>query len=210
MIRALLCGEGPGELGDWAREDPYRTDDRGLIRAGVVEVLARRLVTEGWEVADAIPWRRLRKYIAGGAMRRRQGLDREGRALAAAALHAEERGIGVVLYSRDRDGDTSREESLREGEAFVRREFASVEIGGGLAIECLEAWVLALLGESRSEGRSSANAQASLDVEYRGASAMANAAGAADLAKLPADALSLHRWLASVSAALEAAATRAS
>lgn len=138
MISVFLAGEGSTELGGWANRPPYRTATPGML-----ETLAERVVPEGWVVGDALCWKNIRKYRAG------QHLDVEARNVLGVALQAKDASCGVLLSCRDRDRDTERERSIKDAPVRAREMFP-IEIVGGVAVDAIEAWTLALLGDRQS------------------------------------------------------------
>jgi len=98
MIRVVLAGEGPNELGTWSREAPYREPST----PGVVEALLKRVRPDGWKVVDAVPWRSLRKLRVG-----KHG-EAERRNIRGLVLRAWEAGAHIVAFVRDRDGNAQR------------------------------------------------------------------------------------------------------
>lgn len=145
-MKIFLGGEGPDELGSWYNEQPYRTNESGLTTDGILTSLLKKIQPTGWEIVGAIPWSKIRKYQA------KRGLhDAEIRNVMGLIIHALDAGAEVVVFSRDRDKDTTRGEAIEEGIAKSRVEFPEVGIVGGVAIEEIEAWVLAVRGERRTE-----------------------------------------------------------
>jgi hypothetical protein len=54
VIKVLVAGEGPNELGGWAGEPSFRETSK----CGVLEALMRALVPEGWIITHAEAWKR--------------------------------------------------------------------------------------------------------------------------------------------------------
>jgi hypothetical protein len=171
----LLCGEGPNELGRGGPE-PH---------AGVLEALLAALGLHV-SVVERLPWKKVPHYRAGGHA------SREERLVRGAALRAKDRGAALV-FVRDRDGDEARESAieraLTQGDAPV--------VVGGVAIEQLESWLLAIAGERSTEQHGRArtfelvrqHAQPKSTVAYV---ALVERHG---LSRVAPDAASLHRWL---------------
>lgn len=190
MRRVFLAGEGTNELGGWALEEAHRD---AAPDPGVLETLLRQVAPDGWEIAAAVPWKKIRKYRAGG----RRGA--ETRNVLGAALMARESRCDVLVFSRDQDNRPDRTAAVTVGIDRVAVAFPDgPELVAGMAVECLEAWVLALRGEHRAETHSKAAAQrrlAEAGVAEKDTRAMTELARAADLRRLPADAVSLSQWL---------------
>lgn len=183
MIRVFLAGEGANELGRWALEERYR----GEAAIGCLEALLRAVTTSDWEVGGAVLWRRIRKYRAGEHRRP------ETRNVIGAALAANELGCRVLAFARDRDGSKERQRDVEEGRA--KADGIGPRIIGGVAIESLDAWVLAIRGEARTE---------KLDrpkelVRDRGIETTADMVGLIEsngVSRVPDDATSLLDWVA--------------
>jgi hypothetical protein len=174
MIALYLAGEGPSELGSRSGHPAYQSDEE----PGVVVSLLRAVRSEGWKVVGSVNWKDIRKL--------RVNAPGEGdrRNVLAATLKANEVGADVLAFTRDRDRDEKREEDI---EAAVG-EVGAGKLGviGGVAVETIEAWLLALRGEARSEDcRHPEKEMARLGL-----------AQTADYVRhIPADADSLKRWL---------------
>ena len=145
-VKVWLGGEGPSEIGDRDRHDGWRV--------GAVEALLRKVEPEGWRVAGAVRWIRIRKFTVGAA----RGRENHGdiHSIAGLVNMAYEAGCEVVAFTRDVDADTERAEAIRRGIALAREihHLAGVEVIGGPAIPALEGWILALLGVRDSESMS--------------------------------------------------------
>jgi hypothetical protein len=193
LIEIYLAGEGRTELGGWSNERMYRDSSPD---PGVIETLLKKTRTDGWRIRDATQWRHIVKL--------RPGKFRapETRNVLGAALHASEQDCAVLAFSRDRDGDLAREDAIAEGIAQAQHEFPEVRVVGGLAIEQIESWVLAAGGRTRTE--SITDAKAAAEQAFGGArlETLLRELEKADIAKLPADAVSLRAWLARAEAVL--------
>ena len=142
MINVFLAGEGATELGGWAAERVYRAANPSI---GVLEALLRKVTAAGWQVVDATCWKNIRKYRA------RPPMNAEVRNVMGVALQAQEAGAGVVAFTRDRDRDERREADVIRGIEEASNNLSPCpSIIGGVAIEAIEAWTLALSGERHS------------------------------------------------------------
>ncbi|MEW5851370.1 MAG: hypothetical protein AB2A00_21455 [Myxococcota bacterium] len=183
-MKVLLAGEGPTELGGWANEPAYRTPEN----PGLLEVLARRIRPDGWEIGDAIIWKYIRKYRSGDHR------TPEQRNLLGALLLAHEKGLSGVVFSRDRDGDVEREHQFNQALARAAGQFPSLTLAGGMAVEEIEAWVLAMRGDKRAERHRDPKQELGKHGVV-GLEAMRQVAEKADLAQACAHSPSLASWL---------------
>jgi hypothetical protein len=193
-VKVLLAGEGPTELGDWHREPAWRPSP---CSPGVIEALAHEAVPGDWTVAEAVAWKSIRKYRSGD---HRQP---ETRNVLGIALLARERGYHTVLFTRDRDRQAGRERDIEAGirEANQSRDLAHVGVAGGLAVETIEAWLLAMLGERGTESL----ADPKPILEHRGygtCEAKVRLVRERGLDDIPGDAAFLWLWLERVKTAL--------
>jgi hypothetical protein len=146
--KLLLAGEGPDELGRWFRERPYRQSARdGAEVPGILEALLAKLDLAPWEIADAVRWRDRRIPLYRTGERRAP----ETRRVLGLALLAEERHVEAVVFVRDRDGDEEREADIEAGVAQAPGLGLATPLAGGVAVEEIEAWILALLGDRDAE-----------------------------------------------------------
>lgn len=145
-VKVWLGGEGPSEIGD--------RDRLGGERVGAVEALLRKVEPDGWRVAGAVRWKRIRKFTVGAARGRASHGDIHS--IAGLVNIAYEAECEVVAFTRDVNAHTERAEAIRRGIALAReiRHLAEVEVIGGPAISALEGWILALLGVRDSESMS--------------------------------------------------------
>lgn len=196
-MKVFLVGEGPNELGAWARAPSYR-DTYG---PGVLEVLLRKVRADGWEIGGATLWKDIRKFRSGGSA------GAEQRNVLGAALKASESGCQLLALVRDRDGDGTREAQVLAGIEQARAQFPTLHLVAGLAIERLEAWMLALDGASRAEDhRHPERALAQRGHGVKDTERWVSLIEAADLSRLPPDARSMQAWLEQARAALAGAA----
>ncbi|MGI5860720.1 MAG: hypothetical protein ACOX6T_01540 [Myxococcales bacterium] len=195
MKRLLLGGEGRNELGGWCDPPSYR---HAPPERGVLETLLRKAAPDGWEIADAVRWKDIRKYRPGG---HRQA---EHRNVLGLALMAREHGLDAVVFCRDKDAETpeaeERERSVSKAIEEAKRDFKLIVVGG-VAIQRLESWVLACFGTRGSERMLRAEVDRRLSeagVDAKRTESMVRlieSADSADLDRLPDDAHSLRTWL---------------
>lgn len=196
MKKVWLGGEGPSELGD--RDQPAHTWER----EGALEALLRKVKPEGWEVEGATRWWALKKYDAGKA--RQSSKHADERHVRALALQAEEQGCDAVVFSRDLDSDEDREAAIEAGISWAQGRLA-LRIAGGVAKPALEGWLLALLGESRTDELSRGRVAERLKehgVVDKKAEDYVALIDQADLATGERGSTSLRQWLERASAAL--------
>lgn len=198
MKKVFLAGEGRNELGGWHAERGYRDERPDL---GVLESLARQSVPSGWQVHDAIQWKDIRKLAVGT---KGKGADRK--AVLAAHLHAREHGCSALLFSRDRDGHAEREREIQAALLELEAD-ARLAVAGGVCVERLESWLLAVTGRTGSEqlrGGRVDEALAEHGVSAKSTEQMLALIERHGLGAVPSDASSLQAWLARVKAALAA------
>lgn len=163
----------------------------------MLEALLRRVREDGWQVVDGVAWSSIRKFKVGAHA------DAEHKNVLGLILQARERGADVVAFARDCDGDgkqhRQRSAAIEAGLAEAQEVFPNgPTVVGGVAVRMLEAWVLALAGKSRTEelGRDGlANGLKDLKVDEKDTRAMVAVVEAADLGRVPGDAVSLSGWL---------------
>lgn len=200
MIRIILAGEGRNELGSCWVEEAFRPE---RPEPGVLEALLRQVRPDGWQVIGALRWTRLPKLQVGIG---RKGEEQNVRR---AFHHARKRGCDVLVFSRDRDGPrfAHREEAIERAIAWLLAEEGGPAVVGAVAIEKLEAWLLAVAGRRRSEElRRPEDKLEEAGVRSKDTPAMVALVERCGLAGIPADAASLRRWLARAEAALRPAA----
>lgn len=167
-------------------------------------MLMRRVSAQGWIVDSAVVWKQIRKFRAG------EHRDRETRNVLGLVQAAREAGCDVVAFVRDRDGSVAHPNKEREAqiEAGILQAASFFEgwaprIIGGVAVEKLESWLLALAGKPRSEVERHPEAKLeALGIQIKLASEYVKVVENADLDRLPGDARSLRRWLDHARAAL--------
>lgn len=200
MIRIFLCGEGRTELGGRAGHPAYHDD----AEPGVLVGLLRRVRADGWTIVGACNWSMLRKFRANASGAR---VPADARNVAIAALKAREAGADILVFSRDDDGDPDRQAAIARGKADASVNVPSIRVVGGLAVQCIEAWLLAFVGERGTEGLHRTRAKAQLEARAPDTATKVAIIDAADLDALPEDARSLRAWLADAHTALDATAT---
>jgi hypothetical protein len=185
-VRVFVAGEGPDDIGDWARDPAYHPAHFG----GVVESLLRNVRGDGWEIVGGCPWRRIRKFKVGRGLH-----DYEVRNVLRAAGEAAELGCDMIAFVRDRDGDPEREVAIEEGIHQATGRGVISTVVGGVAIEATDAWILALLGESNSEHVRDPKRQLEDKHGINRAAQKADVAASTHLDNVPDDATSLRRWI---------------
>lgn len=196
MKKLLIAGEGRNELGRWAVEASYRDSNE----AGVLEALLRKVKPEGWKISGGVLWRKIPKYKVGAHR------GAETRNVLGLMSYAKDRGFDGVVFSRDRDSEKpegrERERDVQDGLAAIESVLPGAPpCAGGMAIERLESWLLAIGGAPRSEARKSDSVDAWLSeraVPAKDTKAMVAFVERANLDHIPSDAVSLRAWLDSV------------
>ncbi len=186
-MKIFFAGEGSDELGEWARHPAYWPRQGETPEGGVLHALVGRVGCEH-STHGALCWSDIRKFRAGDRR------SPETRTVLGLALKAEEREADVLVFVRDRDGDEEREADVESGIKLAAEKF-SVPIVGGTANEEIEAWLLAMLGEQRSEER--ADPKDFLEKRHGVSDRIAKLriVQKADLGQLPTKCASLKRWL---------------
>jgi hypothetical protein len=141
-VRVVLSGEGPTELGDWAKSAAYHVPP---MQKGVLATLLERVLGRAVTVADAIRWRSIRKYKTG------DHASPEARNVVGLALKAYETSCDALVFGRDRDGDEERESDVEDGIRRASKTFPTLAVIGGIAIENVEGWILVLCGDASGE-----------------------------------------------------------
>jgi hypothetical protein len=148
-MRTLIAGEGLTELGDFVRTPSYRSNP---VVPGVLQALMELAAPGRFQIVDGVVWKSIRKFKAG------EHRAPETRNVMGLALEAKERNCVAVVFARDRDRDRPREADVERG---IQRavEVFGVAVGGAVAVEALEAWLLALEGDSSAETYADPKAQ---------------------------------------------------
>lgn len=191
MNRAFLAGEGKTELGGRAGHPSFQ-DPR---KAGVLEALLRKVRPTGVEIVGAIEWKDIRKFVAykpGEKQNRRPELQDVVR-----AAHRAFEEEAALVFSRDRDRDRQREKDIEDGIEEALR--CGWKVAGAVAVEEIEAWILACEGRAGSEVVRDPKG----DLAERGITSTAEKVAVIDRVEidaLPTDASSLRRWCGRVRA----------
>ncbi len=193
-VRVFLGGEGKDELGSWFGDRPYQNDSD----PGVIKALLLRTQLDGWKIIGARTWKTCRKYTA--LHRPPSGLqglirgDHEARAVLGLVLDARESGAHAVAFLRDEDGRSERIKPIEDAVRQAREYWPEMKVIGDVAVPVLEGWILAALGETKTESMSKARAQRLL--EDRGVTTTADMVNAVlSGTPLPQDASRAHNWL---------------
>ncbi len=203
MIRLYVSGEGSNELG--SRCDPEKGDefpDDGFHH-GVIEKLAGKVRQGGWEIRHAVRWQDVHKIQV-----KNPGILRgEAANVERLALQARELACNALVFLRDRDGpkNRGRERVIAKAVQQAKREHKGLDIVGGVPIEMLESWLLALKGDRKSEGVGDPAGELKKrhDVQKKRTTAMVQLVMNSNLKDIPDDAHSLWRWLRSLADTLK-------
>ena len=191
-VRVYLGGEGANELGSRCGDAIYQ-DAGDTSRPGVIETLLCRIQPNGWLVIGAMKWCHIRKLRSKGPT------PNEERNVLGLVVEAKRAKAQVLAFVRDADNDKERPKVIAAAIDKAKLDFPDVDVIGGAAIPVLEGWILAMLGESKTETLSKAAAQTKL-VERRilakDTLAMVRATSDFSISRLPEDANSLRVWLA--------------
>lgn len=189
MIRVIIAGEGRNELGGFATEAAFRKDEP---ETGVIEALLRQVRPDGWQVVDAIPWKKAPKLQV--------GIAGKGEALNVqrAYHHAKKRGCEILAFIRDRDGVkfARRETDIERAIVSIAETNEGPALVGGVAIEKIESWVAAIAGAPQSEKlRRPEEKLEALGIRNKDTAGMVQVVEQYGLQSIPVDAESLRRWL---------------
>lgn len=196
--QVFLGGEGANELGSLARDPVYQPAEP---QPGVLETLLRSVQPEGWEVAGAKVWKRIVKYKAKGPV------NAEQRNVLGLALEAERANAHALAFLRDTDGDADREEAIQAAIPTAKALCPTLEIIAGTPKPLLEAWLLALKGQTKTEGLSKTQAVKRLaeHVPEKDTAAMVDyVRDARPFAQIAEDAVGLRSWLSEAERVLKA------
>jgi len=187
-VKVWLGGEGPSELGD--RDHP------GGQRVGAIEALLAKAEPDGWFVAGATAWRRIRKFRVRAALGRENHGDIHN--VAGLVNEAYENACEVVAFARDTDSDHQRVDAVAQGIARAREVFPGVGIVGGSALPTIEAWILALRHVPHTESMSRVRVNeliAAQGLAGKHPEAYVEVIANADLTVLPAGCDRLGEWI---------------
>lgn len=192
-MKVFLSGEGTTDLGDWAKELPHR---KAPLQIGVIEALLRKVWRSPYTVVDACLWKRIRKF------RSQDHLHPETRNVLGLALQADEAGCDALVFVRDQDGDEERQADIEEGLRLAQGKGLDVAIIGGVAVQEIEAWILAILGERRSEHHADAKQVLRQRHKIAEREEMVEVIDERGIDGIADDAASLHAWLEMATRAL--------
>lgn len=187
----LLAGEGKTELGGWGVHPSFR---EAKPAPGVLSAMLEKVSPSGWEIRHAVEWKQLTRYRAN-----EPALGKDELNTRALWLLATDHACDLIVFSRDRDRAVERAQAVASGRRSLDEKCAGsgLQVIGGMAHECIEAWVLALAEETRTESLPSSRAKQRLaECGIDDVSAMVSAIGAANMARVSPDADSLLQWLA--------------
>lgn len=200
-VLVFLGGEGRNELGSWAGDPAYQSDED----PGVIKALLQRTRSDGWKILGAREWKGFRKYADHGRFpsdtRRLIRVSHEERAVLGLVLDAKERGAQVVAFVRDQDDNPDRAEIIAQAIERARTHFSDIRVVGDTAVPVLEAWILALMGEAGTEALGKVKAQKLL--ADRGITTTVKMVSEVlPVRAVPEDATHLRSWLAQAKTAL--------
>jgi hypothetical protein len=201
VINVFLAGEGPNELGAFGKEESFQpaTEKERRESPGVLEALLRHVQADGWKVTGGVRWKDIRKLQVGAGKRGEEA------SVGRAHFHAQKRGCQVLAFVRDRDKSKYAHRVDEIETAIVALDGAGEgpAIIGGVAIEKLESWLVAITGKAGSEEMTRPEETLStLGIAGKDTEAMVNVVLNADLSRIPDDAMSLRRWLTRARAVL--------
>jgi len=199
MIKVFLAGEGRCELGSRDGHAAYQSD----AEPGVLQGLLKAIHGDGWAVVGAVSWKNLKKL-------RVNAPDRgDARNVHAASMHAAENGADVLVFARDRDHEMTREAEVERAIEEASRDHR-VTIAGGVAVENLEGWLLAIGGETKSESiRHPEKEMARIGLVEKNAPAYVAHIEKHGITRVPKDAESLGQWIERAREALTSTRERA-
>ena len=202
MIRLYVSGEGSNELGTRCSPEPGDELPHDRFHPGVLEKLAEKVLPGGWEILEAIRWRNVHKLRV-----KTPGIARgEAATVERLARRARDLGCNALVFLRDRDGprNRSRERAIANAIRQAKNEYRGLAIAGGVPIEMLESWLLALRGERNTESASDPTVELEKwhGVPKKRTTAMVQLVMNSRLRDVPDDAHSLRRWLRALAIAL--------
>jgi mannose/fructose-specific phosphotransferase system component IIA len=194
-VSVYLGGEGNNELGSRCGDPVYQEDSK----PGIIEILLRGVQPTGWNVVGARKWCQIRKLRAKGPT------PADGQNVLGLVVEAKRAQAQVVAFVRDADDDKHRAKIIADAIRRANAAWPEVEVIGGTAIPVLEAWILAMQGEHRTESLGKAAAQSKLEqkgISAKDTDAMVDVAAKVVFDKLPKDATSFRAWLATATGVL--------
>lgn len=135
--QVFLAGEGRCDIGNAAANPSYAQSSE----PGVVQALLDHALERNWQMVGAIAWKNIRKFRAGGHA------TAEERNVLGVAQMAREAKADLLVFVRDRDGDRQREKDIARAMAQID----GLQVVGGVAVESIEAWVIAICGDPKAE-----------------------------------------------------------
>lgn len=200
MIRIYIGGEGRNELGSWAAEEAYQSDEY----PGAIQALLGRVRRDGWRIEGGMMWKNIRKLKVNTPGRA------EVRNILGLVLKAKENGCLAVAFIRDQDGSNEKMNKQRERdvEEGIRQAIESNQNGpaviGGVAVKKLESWIAALRGVGDSENmRRPEEFLSTIGIGKKDTAGMVRVIESAEMEEIPRDARSLRMWLNRAREALE-------
>ena len=183
--RVYLAGEGRCDIGNAAAIPSYAES----AEPGVVQALLDQFLHHNWEMAGAIAWKNIRKFRAGGHA------TAEERNVLGVAQMAREAKADLLVFVRDRDGDRQRETDIVRAVARIE----GLQVVGGVAVESIDAWVIAVCGDPKAETYGEPKQQLPRHAMHCAADMVDRIRMAGpDVATAPAP--SLRRWLGQLAA----------
>lgn len=165
----------------------------------MLQALLHKVLPGGFEIVDHVQWSQIHRLRPGTAT------HGEVECVRRLAVRARELGCHALVFVRDRDGDRARERAIEMTITELGRDRhpARTVIAGGVAIEKLEAWLLALDGARGSESEpDAATALAKRGIPLKHTGRMVDLVHRRSLRNAPEDARSLWRWLRRAAVAL--------
>lgn len=196
MIRVLIAGEGPNELGDAAGAQVVEGERHS--GGGLIEAFMTKVRVGDWRVVGRMHWKDIAKLRVDA-----RG-DAESRSVRALVLKARELGCNALVFLRDRDRDVRREKAIQEAVKAESARLPTPAIAAGVPIEMLECWLLSLRGEpnGHADPSPSASLESRHGVAQKKTTAMVQLVRNARLLDASHDAQSLWRWLRELAQAL--------
>lgn len=195
-MKVWLAGEGTNDIGSLALGS-----ESTAKYPGVAHVLLAKLSSK-FDVTGGKAWKSVPKLRVGS-----KGEGAEAKTVEALQLQATEAGAEALVFVRDRDEDRARERSVNTAIEAAR---FPLPTAGGVAVETLEHWLLAIGGQPKSESLSTKRVKAGLQekaVHLKDTEEYVSWVERQSLDQIPNDARSLQRWLDGVRSLLDESAT---